>query len=90
MPVERPQANGAHAASGASGLTFARAISGMTVYSAKVDVPMKWRSGLAVAGEARRPVGKQADALLVPDRRRSGSCAGCGSGRTRRTRARRA
>ena len=45
IPVERPQANGAHPAAGASRLTFASAISGMTVYSAKVDVPMKWRSG---------------------------------------------
>ena len=31
--------------SGASGGTFASAISGMTVYSANVDVPMKWRIG---------------------------------------------
>src|SRR5205085_955359 len=31
--------------SGASGLTLARAISGMTVYSANVLVPMKWRIG---------------------------------------------
>ena len=30
---------------GASGLTLASAISGITVYSANVDVPMKWRSG---------------------------------------------
>jgi len=41
IPVESPQANGAHPSSGASGLTFASAISGMTVNSAKVDVPMK-------------------------------------------------
>ena len=45
MPVERPQANGAQPSSGASGETFASAISGITVYSANVDVPMKWRSG---------------------------------------------
>ena len=32
------------ASSGASGLTFASAISGITVYSANVEVPMKWRS----------------------------------------------
>ncbi len=41
MPVDRPQANGAQPSSDASGLTLASAISGMTVYSAKVDVPMK-------------------------------------------------
>ena len=45
IPVDRPQAKGAHPSSGASGLTFASAISGITVYSAKVDVPMKCRSG---------------------------------------------
>ena len=45
IPVESPQANGAQPSSGASGLTFASAISGITVYSAKVEVPMKWRSG---------------------------------------------
>ncbi len=43
-PVERPQANSAAPSSGASGLIFASAISGITVYSAKVLVPMKWRS----------------------------------------------
>ena len=42
-PVERPQANRHARSSGASGSTFARAISGITVYSAKVEVPMKWR-----------------------------------------------
>ena len=45
IPVERPQANGAQPSSGASGLTFASAISGMTAYSANVEVPMKCRSG---------------------------------------------
>ena len=44
-PVERPQANRQARSSGASGLIFASAISGMTVYSANVDVPMKWRMG---------------------------------------------
>ena len=44
-PVERPQANSAAPSSGASGLTLASAISGITVYSAKVLVPMKWRIG---------------------------------------------
>ena len=44
-PVERPQANRAALSGGASGSTLARAISGITVYSAKVDVPMKWRIG---------------------------------------------
>ena len=42
-PVERPQANRQACSNGASGLTFARAISGITVYSAKVEQPMKWR-----------------------------------------------
>ena len=44
-PVESPQAKSAAPSSGASGLTLASAISGITVYSAKVDVPMKWRTG---------------------------------------------
>ena len=44
-PVDRPQANSAACSNGASGSTFARAISGITVYSANVDVPMKWRIG---------------------------------------------
>ena len=41
IPVERPHANRQARSSGASGSIFARAISGITVYSAKVDVPMK-------------------------------------------------
>ena len=44
-PVESPQANRHARSSGASLLTFASAISGITVYSANVDVPMKWRIG---------------------------------------------
>ncbi len=44
-PVDRPQAKSAACSSGASGLTFASAISGITVYSANVEVPMKWRIG---------------------------------------------
>ena len=44
-PVESPQANSAAPSSGASGDTLASAISGITVYSAKVEVPMKWRIG---------------------------------------------
>ena len=43
-PVERPQANNA-AVGVASGETLASAISGITVYSANVLVPMKWRIG---------------------------------------------
>ncbi len=42
-PVDRPHANGAACVAGASGLTTASAISGITAYSAKVEVPMKWR-----------------------------------------------
>ena len=44
-PVDRPQANRQARSSGASCGTFASAISGMTVYSANVEVPMKWRIG---------------------------------------------
>ena len=44
-PVENPQANTHASASGASGEIFASAISGMTVYSANVEVPMKCRIG---------------------------------------------
>ena len=44
-PVERPQANSAQRSSGASSGTLASAISGITVYSANVLVPMKWRIG---------------------------------------------
>src|SRR5437764_388758 len=46
-PVERPHANRHARSGGASGETFARAISGITVYCAKVLVPMKWRIGSA-------------------------------------------
>ena len=44
-PVESPHANSAAPSNGASGEILASAISGITVYSAKVDVPMKWRIG---------------------------------------------
>ena len=44
-PVDSPQANRQARSSGASGETLASAISGITVYSANVDVPMKWRIG---------------------------------------------
>ena len=44
-PVESPQANSAQRSSGASWGTLASAISGITVYSANVLVPMKWRIG---------------------------------------------
>jgi hypothetical protein len=43
--VESPQANTQARSAGASGLTTASAISGITVYSANVEVPMKWRMG---------------------------------------------
>ena len=42
-PVESPQAKRQTCSKGASGLTLASAISGITVYSAKVEQPMKWR-----------------------------------------------
>ena len=44
-PVESPHAKSAACSNGASRSTFASAISGITVYSANVDVPMKWRIG---------------------------------------------
>ena len=44
-PVESPQANRQACSGGASGETLASAISGITVYSAKVEVPMKLRIG---------------------------------------------
>jgi hypothetical protein len=43
-PVERPHANRHARSGGASGEIFASEISGITVHSAKVEVPMKWRS----------------------------------------------
>ena len=59
IPVESPHANGAQAASGASGLTFASAISGTTVYSAKVDVPMKCRMSLPFRENRVVPSGRK-------------------------------
>ena len=44
-PVDRPHANRQARSSGASREIRASAISGMTVYSANVDVPMKCRTG---------------------------------------------
>ncbi len=43
MPVVAPQASVQTTSSGAAGSTLASAISGITVASAKVLVPMKWR-----------------------------------------------
>ena len=72
---------------GASGLTFASAISGITVYSAKVEVPMKWRTGSP--SRARRVVRREGTRHSAGrGSQGTGSCAGSGSARTRRTRAR--
>ena len=49
-------------------MTFASAISGITVYSANVEVPMKWRIGSPSRDEARRAVGQVALVLLLADR----------------------
>ena len=68
IPVERPQANSAAPSSGASGLIFASAISGITVYSANVDVPMKCRIGSPSSVQARRAVRQEALVLLLADR----------------------
>ena len=67
-PVDRPQANSAARSAGASGETLASAISGITVYSAKVEVPMKWRIGCVVALQAGCPVREIALVLLLADR----------------------
>ena len=44
-PVDSPHAKRHACSGGASGLTFASAISGITVYSANVEQPMKCRTG---------------------------------------------
>ncbi len=44
-PVDKPQAKRHAPSNGASCEILARAISGITVYSANVDVPMKCRNG---------------------------------------------
>ena len=67
-PVERPHANSAAPSSGASGLIFASAISGITVYSAKVERAHEVAERLAVAREPRRAVGQVALVLLLADR----------------------
>ena len=67
-PVERPQANSAQRSSGASCGTLASAISGITVYSAKVLVPMKWRIGSPSRREPGRAVREVAEVLLGADR----------------------
>jgi hypothetical protein len=45
MPVVAPHASRQAASSDAAGSIFASAISGITVASANVLVPMKWRIG---------------------------------------------
>src|SRR5439155_391898 len=62
-PVERPHANRQARSSGASFVILARAISGITVYSANVDVPMKCRIG-----------SPSRDSLVVPSGRRPWFC----------------
>ena len=87
-PVERPQANRHARSSGASGLTFASAISGITVYSANVERAHEVADRLAVARQARRAVGQVALVLLLADREAEVRLRAAGSGRTRRTAAR--
>ena len=58
-PVERPQAKRQARSSGASAEIFASAISGMTVYSAKVDVPMKCRIGSPFRANRVVPSGRK-------------------------------
>ena len=57
-PVESPHANRAEPSNGASEETLASAISGMTVASANVDVPMKWRIGSPSRDRRVVPSGK--------------------------------
>ena len=57
-PVDRPQANSAARSAGASGETLASAISGITVYSANVLVPMKCRIGCASRSRRVVPSGR--------------------------------
>ena len=58
MPVVAPQASVQTTSSGASGSIFASAISGITVYSAKVDVPMKCRIGVPSSEKRVVPSGR--------------------------------
>src|SRR5205807_363177 len=58
-PVDRPHAKRQARSNGASGLTFASAISGMTVYSANVEVPMKWRIGSPFRDSRAVPSGRK-------------------------------
>ena len=67
-PVERPQAKRQACSNGASGSIFASAISGITVYSAKVEHAHEVADRLAVAREPGRPVGEVALVLLLADR----------------------
>ena len=89
-PVESPHANRHAPSSGASGVIFASAISGITVYSANVDVPMKCRIGSPSRDEPRRAVRAGSPCSAARGSPGRGSSAGCGSGRTRGTAARRA
>ena len=57
-PVESPHANRQARSSGASGLTFASAISGMTAYSANVEVPMKCLIGSPARDRRVLPSGR--------------------------------
>src|SRR4051812_50227281 len=78
-PVESPQAKRQACSGGASGLTFARAISGITVYSANVDVPMKWRIGSLPPPGRGGPSGGDPLPRLSPNARpRVGGALGAG------------
>ena len=67
-PVESPHAKRHAPSSGASGVIFASAISGITVYSANVERAHEVADRLAVAREPRRAVGQEALVLLLADR----------------------
>ena len=57
-PVESPQAKMLAPSGGTSGPTFASAISGITVASANVEVPMKCRSGSSPRARREVPSGR--------------------------------
>src|SRR4051794_13197561 len=71
-PVDRPHANRHARSSGASGLTLARAISGITVYSAKVEVPMKCRIGSPSRDRRGGPAGREPRVWLAGGAGRGG------------------
>ena len=88
-PVESPHANRHACSGGASGLTFASAISGITVYSANVEQPMKCRTGSPFRASRVVPSGRK-PWFCCSRIARQRFVRSLGSARTRGTAARRA